>query len=163
MEMIFSWLKYRSSFISRKVRRQNIEWSNGMIFLIATFWPEGLWIAELELKFTLVCCLLLHIDRLGRQIKHTRQHRRHPHQWCRQFHIARKCWRRSSSSLPGPYCWDVAKCSGGVAERREQCRSAANRVERYERRGFCQSKGSFLSSQQDELSKEWERQAACWW
>lgn len=25
-----------------------MEWSNGVIFLIATFWPEGLWIAELS-------------------------------------------------------------------------------------------------------------------
>lgn len=24
-----------------------MEWSNGVIFLIATFWPEGLWSAEL--------------------------------------------------------------------------------------------------------------------
>jgi hypothetical protein len=47
IEMMFSWLKYRRSFISRNVRRQNMEWSNGVIFLIATFWPEGLWIAEL--------------------------------------------------------------------------------------------------------------------
>lgn len=46
--MIFSWLKYRSSFISRKVRRQNMEWSKGVIFLMATFWPEGLWMAELD-------------------------------------------------------------------------------------------------------------------
>lgn len=44
---MFSWLKYRSSFISRNVRRQNMEWSKGVIFLIATFWPEGLWSAEL--------------------------------------------------------------------------------------------------------------------
>ena len=48
--MMFSWLKYRSNFISRKVRRQNIEWSKGVIFLMATFWPEGLWMAELELS-----------------------------------------------------------------------------------------------------------------
>lgn len=47
MEMIFSWLKYLNSFISRSVRRQNMEWSNGVIFLIATFCPEGLWSAEL--------------------------------------------------------------------------------------------------------------------
>lgn len=45
--MIFSWLKYLNSFISLKVLRQNIEWSNGVIFLIATFWPEGLCNAEL--------------------------------------------------------------------------------------------------------------------
>ena len=47
IEMMFSWLKYRSNFISRSVRRQNMEWSNGVIFLIATFWPEGLCSAEL--------------------------------------------------------------------------------------------------------------------
>lgn len=35
--MMFSWLKYRRSFISRRVRKQNMEWSNGVIFLIATF------------------------------------------------------------------------------------------------------------------------------
>ena len=46
--MMFSWLKYRKSFISRSVRRQNMEWSKGVIFLIATFWPDGLWMAELE-------------------------------------------------------------------------------------------------------------------
>lgn len=46
--MMFSWLKYRRSFISRRVRRQNMEWSKGVIFLIATFWPDGLWMAELE-------------------------------------------------------------------------------------------------------------------
>jgi hypothetical protein len=45
---MFSWLKYLNSFISRKVRRQNMEWSNGVIFLIATFCPEGLWMAELS-------------------------------------------------------------------------------------------------------------------
>lgn len=49
MEMMFSWLKYRRSFISRNVRRQNMEWSNGVIFLMATFWPEGLCSAELSI------------------------------------------------------------------------------------------------------------------
>lgn len=44
---MFSWLKYRSNFISRRVLRQNIEWSKGVIFLMATFWPDGLWMAEL--------------------------------------------------------------------------------------------------------------------
>lgn len=44
---MFSWLKYRSSFISRSVRKQNMEWSKGVIFLMATFCPEGLWTAEL--------------------------------------------------------------------------------------------------------------------
>ena len=48
MEIMFSWLKYRSNFISRSVRKQNMEWSNGVIFLIATFCPEGLCRAELE-------------------------------------------------------------------------------------------------------------------
>ena len=48
MEMMFSWLKYLKSFISLSVRRQNIEWSKGVIFLIATFCPEGLWSAELR-------------------------------------------------------------------------------------------------------------------
>lgn len=45
--MMFSWLKYLRSFISRSVRRQNMEWSKGVIFLMATFWPEGLCSAEL--------------------------------------------------------------------------------------------------------------------
>lgn len=44
---MFSWLKYLRSFISRRVLRQNIEWSKGVIFLIATFCPDGLWSAEL--------------------------------------------------------------------------------------------------------------------
>lgn len=44
---MFSWLKYLSSFISRRVRKQNMEWSKGVIFLMATFCPEGLWSAEL--------------------------------------------------------------------------------------------------------------------
>lgn len=48
MEMMFSWLKYRSSFISRSVLRQNMEWSKGVIFLMATFWPDGLCNAELK-------------------------------------------------------------------------------------------------------------------
>jgi hypothetical protein len=46
---MFSWLKYLNSFISRSVLRQNMEWSKGVIFLMATFWPEGLWSAELPL------------------------------------------------------------------------------------------------------------------
>lgn len=37
IEMMFSWLKYLSSFISRSVLRQNMEWSKGVIFLMATF------------------------------------------------------------------------------------------------------------------------------
>jgi len=49
MEMMFSWLKYLRSFISRRVRRQNMEWSKGVIFLMATFWPDGLCSAELFL------------------------------------------------------------------------------------------------------------------
>ena len=47
MEMMFSWLKYLNNFISRSVRKQNMEWSKGVIFLIATFCPDGLWSAEL--------------------------------------------------------------------------------------------------------------------
>ena len=35
--MMFSWLKYRKSFISRSVLRQNMLWSKGVIFLMATF------------------------------------------------------------------------------------------------------------------------------
>ena len=50
MEMMFSWLKYRSSFISLRVLKQNMEWSNGVIFLMATFWPEGLCMAELATR-----------------------------------------------------------------------------------------------------------------
>jgi hypothetical protein len=30
------------------VRRQNMEWSKGVIFLMATFWPDGLCSAELR-------------------------------------------------------------------------------------------------------------------
>jgi hypothetical protein len=55
--MMFSWLKYLNSFISRSVRRQNMEWSKGVIFLMATFWPDGLCSAELlhgQNMFT--CC-----------------------------------------------------------------------------------------------------------
>lgn len=46
--MMFSWLKWRSSLISRNVRRQNMEWSNGVIFLMATRVEVGLCIAELD-------------------------------------------------------------------------------------------------------------------
>jgi len=42
MEMMFSWLKYLNSFISLSVRKQNMLWSKGVIFLMATFWPDGL-------------------------------------------------------------------------------------------------------------------------
>ena len=55
--MMFSWLKYLRSFISRKVRKQNMEWSNGVIFLIATFCPDGLCNAEL-----IHALALLHTD-----------------------------------------------------------------------------------------------------
>lgn len=47
--MMFSWLKYLNSFISLNVRKQNMEWSKGVIFLIATFCPDGLCKAELYL------------------------------------------------------------------------------------------------------------------
>src|SRR3978361_2240587 len=47
MLMMFSCEKYRRSFISRRVLKQNMEWSNGVIFLMATFCPLGLWMAEL--------------------------------------------------------------------------------------------------------------------
>jgi len=46
---MFSCSKYRSSFISRSVRKQNIECSNGVIFLIATLCPDGLCNAELSM------------------------------------------------------------------------------------------------------------------
>ena len=35
-----------SSLSSRRVRKQNMEWSKGAIFLIATLRPDGLWMAE---------------------------------------------------------------------------------------------------------------------
>jgi len=47
--MMFSCSKYRSSFISRSVRKQNIECSNGVIFLMATLCPDGLCNAELSM------------------------------------------------------------------------------------------------------------------
>lgn len=46
IEMMFSWLNQRKSLISRRVRRQNMEWSNGVIFLIATLDSVDAWIAE---------------------------------------------------------------------------------------------------------------------
>jgi hypothetical protein len=39
-------LRNLSSLSSRRVRKQNMEWSKGAIFLIATFLPLGLWMAE---------------------------------------------------------------------------------------------------------------------
>lgn len=73
--MMFSWLKYRRSFISRSVRRQNMEWSNGVIFLMATFWPEGLCSAELWRR------LELNANGAGSLLsKLTRQLHRLPHQ-----------------------------------------------------------------------------------
>ena len=47
MRMMFSWSKWRRSLISRRVRRQNIEWSNGVMRFMATLRCEGRWIAEL--------------------------------------------------------------------------------------------------------------------
>lgn len=35
--------KNLSNLSSRNVRRQNRVWSNGRIFLMATYLPEGLW------------------------------------------------------------------------------------------------------------------------
>ena len=35
-----------SSLSSRRVRKQNMEWSKGAIFLIATLRPDGRWMAE---------------------------------------------------------------------------------------------------------------------
>jgi hypothetical protein len=70
--MMFSWLKYRSNFISRSVLRQNMEWSKGVIFLMATFWPDGLCSAEL---FLVNRCFG---TTLGKVL--TRQHRRRLHQ-----------------------------------------------------------------------------------
>ena len=39
-------LRNLSNFNSRRVLRQNMEWSKGAIFLIATFLPVGRWTAE---------------------------------------------------------------------------------------------------------------------
>lgn len=47
MAMIFSWWKWRRSLISRKVRRQNMEWSNGVMRLMATFRWDDMCMAEL--------------------------------------------------------------------------------------------------------------------
>jgi hypothetical protein len=70
---MFSWLKYRSNFISRRVRKQNMEWSKGVIFLIATFWPEGLCRAELWRKVLSAFRKVAHCEttqrRLTRRIK----------------------------------------------------------------------------------------------
>jgi hypothetical protein len=44
--MMFSWWKWRSSLISRRVRRQNIEWSNGVIRFMATLRDVGTCVAE---------------------------------------------------------------------------------------------------------------------
>jgi hypothetical protein len=69
MLMMFSWLKYLKSFISRKVLKQNILWSKGVIFLIATFWPEGLCKAELDIQ--LGALLLAHNSAGGTLPNHT--------------------------------------------------------------------------------------------
>ena len=47
IEMMFSWWKWRRSLISRRVRRQNMEWSNGVMRLMATLRWEGMCKAEL--------------------------------------------------------------------------------------------------------------------
>ena len=39
------------SLSSRRVRRQNMEWSKGAIFLIATLRPDGLWMAEQTIPY----------------------------------------------------------------------------------------------------------------
>lgn len=39
--------KCLSSLISRKVRWQNIAWSNGVMRLMATFVPDAMWTADL--------------------------------------------------------------------------------------------------------------------
>lgn len=44
-------LRNLSSLSSRRVRRQNIEWSKGAIFLMATLRPLGLWIAEQTMPY----------------------------------------------------------------------------------------------------------------
>ena len=54
IEMMFSWWKWRRSLISRRVRRQNMEWSKGVMRLIATLRWEGTCVAELESRRTLV-------------------------------------------------------------------------------------------------------------
>ena len=71
MLMMFSWLKWRSSLISLRVRRQNIEWSNGVMRLIATFLCVGMCTAELpsyQLPYT----------PMSNKILLTRQSHRHP-------------------------------------------------------------------------------------
>ncbi len=46
--MMFSWWKWRRSLISRRVRRQNMEWSKGVMRLMATLRWDGMWRAELR-------------------------------------------------------------------------------------------------------------------
>jgi len=91
---MFSWLKYRRSFISRSVRKQNMEWSNGVIFLMATFWPDGLCKAELfsyQIFSSQSCCIPW-----GCGIEqHTIQHHTPLHQQHLESHIDRSHWRRS--------------------------------------------------------------------
>jgi hypothetical protein len=65
--MMFSWLKYLNSFISRSVLKQNMEWSKGVIFLIATFWPDGLCSAEL---FRCLAAVSMLTSPQGRTIQH---------------------------------------------------------------------------------------------
>ena len=48
IEMMFSWLKCRKSLISRKVRKANMEWSKGVMRLMATLRCDGRCVAELH-------------------------------------------------------------------------------------------------------------------
>jgi len=109
--MIFSWLKYRNSFISRSVRRQNMEWSNGVIFLIATFCPDGL--CKAELQQIQISTLLQtnagppsfrkplppHAQDLNVGVDAerllTRPHHKHPLLQHPEYHTARTHWTRS--------------------------------------------------------------------
>jgi hypothetical protein len=48
MEMMFSWRKWRRSLISRRLRRQCMEWSKGVMRFIAILRWEGWCTAELR-------------------------------------------------------------------------------------------------------------------
>lgn len=108
---MFSWLKYLNSFISRSVRRQNMEWSKGVIFLIATFCWDGLCSAEL-------------CNRMSFEVTE--------YWWCEEptiqhrtlllpprpgYHIARTHWMKSCASLMdlgrgSPLCRESLLSSG---------------------------------------------------
>jgi len=100
--MMFSWLKYRSNFISRNVRKQNMEWSNGVIFLMATFWPEGLWRAELQWMLAGVHIVL--------QAWFTRQRHKLLHRWHLECRTGQTHWTRSSWSLQSEWLVAVSFC-----------------------------------------------------